>query len=343
MCAKTNFELDELVFANPLPVLIFDEEGKMIFTNPTAEDFAKSIGFKRDELKRLLPMNFNQKIKILDNAEKVCQIVDINHKRFKGRLIFNYSLFNSRKNVFVAIQDITQQKILEETIREGSNEKKRLLDEIRASLKEKELLLREIHHRVRNNMQVISSLLNLQSGYIKDELYSEMFKDCQNRIKSMALIHEKLYLSKNMAKIDFNDYIKNLANGLIRSYRANLNKVVLDVEADDVFLGIDAAIPCGLIINELISNSLKHAFPGGREGKLKVIMRFLNGDNIELVVSDNGVSIPEDVDIRNTKSLGLQLVIGLVENQLDGKIELNRENGTEFRISFKELKYKNRL
>jgi two-component sensor histidine kinase len=220
---------------------------------------------------------------------------------------------------------------------------KRSRDELITSLKEKEVLLREIHHRVKNNMQVVSSLLKLQSSYIKDKQYVEMFKESQNRIKSMALIHEKLYQVKDLARIDFNDYIRNLANGLFRSYRVGNGRISLKVDAEGVSLGVDTAIPCGLIINELVSNSLKYAFTDGREGKIEIILRAIDETEMELIVSDNGVGISEDLDFKNTKSLGLQLVATLVEDQLHGRIELNRAAGTEFRIKFKEIKYKERI
>lgn len=208
----------------------------------------------------------------------------------------------------------------------------------KASLKEKEVLLREIHHRVKNNMQVISSLLRLQSSNVKDEQQIEMLKESQNRIKAMALIHEKLYRSKDLANIDFNDYIKNLVNDLFISYKVNTGKIVLKMNIDTVSFGIDTAIPCGLIVNELVSNSLKYAFPEGEEGEIKVSLHRitdLKSKMFELTVSDNGVGIPEDLDIRKTESLGLRLITNLAERQLQGKVKLNRNKGTEFRIKFK--------
>jgi len=217
-------------------------------------------------------------------------------------------------------------------------ERKRAEEKIKASLKEKELLLQEIHHRVKNNLQVISSLLKLQSEYIEDKQAFQMFKDSQNRIKSMALIHEKLYKSKDLAEIDFKIYINDLAYELFRSYEIDPSKIALRMDVKDISLRIDVAIPCGLIINELISNSLKYAFPQGREGGIKIALRSINKNKIELKVKDNGIGLPEDFDFRKTKSLGLHIVTILVEDQLDGKIELNRAGGTEFKITFKRGK-----
>ncbi len=209
--------------------------------------------------------------------------------------------------------------------------------QIKESLTEKEVLLREIHHRVKNNMQIISSLLRLQSGYITEKKYMDMFKESQNRIISMSLIHEKLYQSKGLARIDFNEYIRDLVNGLFHSYGVS-GSIALNIDGKDVSLGVDSAIPCGLIINELVTNSLKHAFPEGREGEIRISLRSIEENMIELLVSDNGVCIPEDVDIRKTESLGLHLVTILVENQLHGEINLNRSKGTEFQIKFRDVK-----
>ena len=215
-----------------------------------------------------------------------------------------------------------------------------------ASLEEKEVLLREIHHRVKNNMQVISSLLRLQSRNVRDEQQIEMLKESQNRIKAMALIHEKLYGSKDLANINFNDYIKNLVNDLFLSYKVSAGKVSLKMNIEAVSFGIDTAIPCGLIVNELVSNSLKYAFPEGKGGEIKISLHKiadLKSDMYELTVSDNGTGIPGDLDIRKTESLGLRLITNLAENQLQGKVELNRNEGTEFQIKFKEAKYKERI
>ncbi|MGR3294482.1 MAG: histidine kinase dimerization/phosphoacceptor domain -containing protein [Candidatus Scalindua sp.] len=210
-------------------------------------------------------------------------------------------------------------------------------------LNAKELLMREIFHRVKNNMQVISSLLSLQCKYIKDEKYIEMVKESQDRIKAMALIHENLYRSKDLSNIDFNDYIKSLVKGLLLSYKMDTSKIALKINIETVSFSIETAIPCGLIINELISNSLKYAFPDGRDGEINISFRSLDNDELEIIVSNDGVSFPKDLDFRNTESLGLRLVTNLAEHQLHGKIELNRSKGTEFQIRFKEIKYKKRM
>jgi PAS domain S-box-containing protein len=217
-------------------------------------------------------------------------------------------------------------------------ERKEAQEQIEKSLKEKEVLVREVYHRVKNNMQIITSLLNLQSRYIRDKEYREMFKESHDRIKSMSLVHEKLYQSKDLTTIDLKEYIKDISKYLFHSYGANEGKIELVVDINKISLDINTAIPCGLIINELVTNSLKHAFPGGKKGEIKIYIQSMNENMIELVVGDNGIGMPGDMDFRTTKSLGLQLVTMLAENQLNGSINLNLNKGTEFTITFKEVR-----
>jgi two-component sensor histidine kinase len=231
-------------------------------------------------------------------------------------------------------------------------ERLRIEEQIKASLQEKEVLLKEIHHRVKNNLQVISSLLKLQSNSVQDPSALEMFKESQNRVRSMALIHERLYRSDDLAKIDFAGYVRNLAASLIRSYSAGSEPVSLRTDIHGVSLGIDTAIPCGLVINELISNALKYAFPPGwhetqegnsqlsgngnaisREAEIRVELRPDQDQQLTLVVADNGVGFPLDLDFRNTASLGMRLVNTLV-GQLEGTLELCGGDGTKFKITF---------
>jgi two-component sensor histidine kinase len=212
-------------------------------------------------------------------------------------------------------------------------ERVRAEEQIKASLKEKEVLLKEIHHRVKNNLQIVSSLLRLQSQQIKDQPALDVLKESQNRIRSMALIHERLYRSQDLASIDFAVYIRDLASHLIRSYRARPGPVELQIDAQDVYLAIDTAIPCGLITNELISNALKHAFPNRSSGEIHIKMEVADTHQFTLIIGDNGIGLPKDVDFRNTESLGMQLINTLV-NQLDGSIELRTDEGTEFKITF---------
>jgi PAS domain S-box-containing protein len=199
-------------------------------------------------------------------------------------------------------------------------------EEIRESLREKEVLLREIHHRVKNNLQIVSSLLNLQSLSIEEDL-RDVLKESQGRIKVMAMIHENLYQSESLARINFREYVERLVDDIIVSYGASVRTIV---EVDDMKPDIDTAIPIGLIINELVTNSVKYAFPDGT-GTVRVSLRS-NGKAV-LLVSDDGVGLPADVDPGETDTLGLMLVRILTE-QLDGTLTIRRDHGTEFRISF---------
>ncbi len=212
-------------------------------------------------------------------------------------------------------------------------ERKLAGDRLKASLQEKEVLLQEVHHRVKNNLQVISSLLNLQSQYIEDQIVLEIFKESQQRIHSMSLIHEKLYRSENLASIDFGAYIRELAAFLLRSQKQSGQQISLSIHTDEVLLRIDTAVPCGLILNELVTNALKHAFPNGQSGEIRVELRAVNASWFQLIVADNGIGLPANFDFKATSSLGLYLINSLVK-QLNGNINLNQNQGTEFKISF---------
>jgi PAS domain S-box-containing protein len=210
---------------------------------------------------------------------------------------------------------------------------RQLEEELRASLREKEVLLREIHHRVKNNLQVISSLLSLQSESIGEGEAAAAFEDAQVRIRSMALIHEILYQSSNLAQVNLAAYTRRLAEELLRSYQVEPERLRLVVETDEVWLRAEQAMPCGLILNELIANCVKHAFPDGRSGMVRVTLRTEAASQVILSVGDSGVGFPPEVDFRHTDSLGLQLICLLTE-QLSGTITLDRSEGTRFTIRF---------
>jgi len=218
------------------------------------------------------------------------------------------------------------------------NERKKAENKIKASLKEKEVLLKEIHHRVKNNMQVMSSILNLQSKYIRDTQALEIFRESQRRIKAMALVHEKLYGAEDLAGIDFAEYTRSMTKNLFVLYKVS-EAVRLDIDIKDILLDINTAIPCALIISELVSNSLKYAFPEGIEGEIVIGLYTEKQGKFKLIVKDNGIGLPKEIDFRKTETLGMQLVIMLVE-ELAGTIELDRSEGTEFTIQFKKLKSK---
>jgi len=240
-----------------------------------------------------------------------------------------------------AVYDISRQKEAEESL-----------------AKVEELRKKEIHHRIKNNLQVISSLLELQAEKFKDMDVLEAFRESQNRVATMAIIHEELYRSRNNDTLDFSAYLQKLTEELFHSYIVRKGDVDMQLDIEEIFLGMDTAVPLGIIINELVSNSLKHAFPAGRRGNIciklsrteenagnKSISNITNNigskssveKNIQytLAVSDNGLGFPENIDFRSTDSLGLQLVNILVE-QLEGTIELENGSGTTFKIWFKD-------
>jgi two-component sensor histidine kinase len=208
------------------------------------------------------------------------------------------------------------------------------LEEQTELLHEKEVLLKEIHHRVKNNLQIISSLLNLQTDRVKDTGTLRALRDSQTRVHSMALIHEKLYQSKSLAKIEFGEYVQSLAKDLFRSYQRTLGNIRLNIQVDEVHLDLDYAVPCGLILNEVMSNALKYAFPNGKNGTITVELRANPNQILSLRVADDGVGLPAGLGILNNKSLGLQLVNSLV-TQVEGKLEVDNSAGTAFRVSFK--------
>lgn len=214
---------------------------------------------------------------------------------------------------------------------------RRLKDEkIKSSLAEKEILLKEIHHRVKNNLQVISSLLNLQSANIKDDVYKDLLKESQNRIRTMALIHEKLYQSQDFTKIDFRSYVNDLVRGLMSSLSVRNHYVDFNIQIDRIGLNVTKAVPCGLVINELVTNALKHAFNGSTnsQGKISIKFSLIKSNQIELIIKDNGVGMDVNFDFSSAESLGLKLVKILVEDQLEGNLELINNQGTMFIISF---------
>lgn len=218
-------------------------------------------------------------------------------------------------------------------------ERKNVLTQIEGSLREKEVLLREIHHRVKNNLQIISSLLNLQAGFTLDKKTNEILEESKNRVKSMALIHEKLYQSKNLSSLDIFEFIGELLKNLFNSYGIDSSAVKTELSIDNINLNADQAVYLGLIVNELVSNSLKHAFKtpyqaeNAKQKKILISIQKDSNDGYSIRISDNGGGFPQNIDFKNTESLGLQLVVSLVK-QLDGEISLDNTAGTEFLIKF---------
>ena len=227
-------------------------------------------------------------------------------------------LWNGEEQFQVIYQDITERKRAEE--------------KIKASLSEKETMLKEIHHRVKNNLQVISSLLSLQSSYLQDERAIAALEESMERVETMASIHAQLYESQDLNRVDFGSFIEDLIGNIRQSYGRTESPVEIRVDAGEISLGIDNSIPCGLILNELVANAMKHAFPEGKEGKINITMRSEDNRAV-LMVCDNGIGFPESIDSTKVKSLGLDLV-NLLVAQMKGEIEMRVEGGTTWTITF---------
>jgi PAS domain S-box-containing protein len=323
---------ETLVKTSPEAVTLTDLEGNIIFVSPRTlelhgySDENELLG--RNAFEMIAPEDREIAMKNLQKTLKQGNMRNLEYKLYRkdgSTFIGGLSAalikdaHGNPKSFIATIRDISEQKKAEEKIKDA--------------LEEKEVMLREIHHRVKNNIQVITSMINLHTSYIQEERYVETFQEIQNRIKTMALIHQKLYQSKDLAKIDFNEYITDLVKDLFRFYDIKITKIKPVISVKDVELDIDIGIPCGLIINELVSNSMKHAFPNEKKGEIHITLKPADRNNIVMIVSDNGIGFPEELDFKNTKTFGLQLVNALVE-QLGGNIELKSSDGTEFIITF---------
>ncbi len=257
----------------------------------------------------------------------------------------DYPTGEARPRVFsVTCKDGSQKTVLHRPVRldtgdelmtlEDITDLKRSEEQLRAALKEKDAMLGEIYHRVKNNLAVVSSLLRSQSRYATDEAHRRMFEECETRVTSMVLAHELLYRSENLSDIRINEYVSKLLDYLVGAMKAERCSVDLKKEIEEVVLGLDKVIPLGLIVSELVSNSLEHAFPEKEEGQIRVSLRSIGELDLELVVKDNGVGMPEDVDLQGGKSMGLELV-RILTTQLGGKIEIVTDKGTQVRIRFR--------
>lgn len=204
---------------------------------------------------------------------------------------------------------------------------------LRGAVQEKELLLREIHHRIKNNIQIISSLLRLEASQAGNEMLKEALRVCQSRIRSISLIHEKLYQSQDLAAVDFGDYTRTLAGELLHLYGIDESQIRLDVRSQGVRMPTKKAVSCGLIVSELVINALKHAFPTGRPGTISIEVAPQERGRTMLLVRDDGIGLPADYDAGKTNRLGLRIVSDLVK-QLDGEMHIDRSEGTAFRIIF---------
>jgi PAS domain S-box-containing protein len=245
--------------------------------------------------------------------------------RIDGLLSSKIINLNGEPHLLTIVKDVTEQKQAQEKIRK--------------SLNEKEILLREIHHRVKNNMQVISSLLKMQSRQVEDEYVQELLEKSQSRIRSMSLVHEQLYRSEDLSHISFQDYLEKLVSNVADSYAVDVRHITATVDAPDLDISLDSSMPCGLIVSELVSNAYKHAFPSGKHGTVSIKAYKDDDDMVNMKIEDNGRGIPKFIDPRKMESLGLKLVYMLAEHQLAGKVEVDRKNGTRFHIRFKDTRF----
>jgi len=321
---------DIFEYAN-IGIFQVDPDGNIITANTA---FAQILGYESN--KEIKQVNLFKDV-FFEELELNKMLLELDKSVKQGEYEFLWRI-KSGKVIWVqltthAIKDLKGKVLYFEGFVNEITDKKVAESKLLSSLKEKEILLQEIHHRVKNNLQVISSLLNLQARAIVNTEVKELLRESQNRVKTMALIHEKLYKSKDFMVINFADYLKSLVDYLVRSYSINTNLISVVLKVNDVSFGIESAIPCGLIVNELVSNALKHAFPEGRMGAVQISL-LKRRKYYHLKVSDNGAGLPEKLDIYNTESLGLQLVNTLAA-QLGGKISSSSKKGTLFNLKFK--------
>jgi len=336
---KLNEEKFKAIINNSTDLIrILDKNGKIAFDSPSS---TRLLGYPEGSLVGTNPLDLIHP----DDREQVrADIEEVFEKKNPGTPS-EFRILMADGN-YLPVESIAHNMFDEPSV-EGIvvtthpiKERKKMENAIKSSLNEKEILLKEIHHRVKNNMQIISSLLNLQKEYVDDFEAINVLQESQNRVKTMSIIHEKLYQSDDLTHINIKEYIEKLINDLLYSYAVTNVQEILDIK--EIKMNIETALPCGLIISELVSNSLKYAYPHKNSiNKLKITLNEING-KFELIISDNGVGLPPNFDYKNTESLGLQLVNNLVD-QLDGEIELKQNSGTEFRIVFKELQYKPRI
>jgi PAS domain S-box-containing protein len=312
-------------------IAIVNSSNKFTYLSPS---FKKILGYDKDALIGKEPLSIIYPPDMLKlREEKVTAKFQIRVYNSGKNLVWmegtSYVINTKGENFFVGIgRDITERKLSEKIISD--------------SLKEKETLLKEIHHRVKNNLQIISSLLKLQSNFVHDKKDKSILIDSQNRIKTMALIHQSLYKSDSLSKIDFNEYLKNLTANLIQINREKAHSLKLHLDAENIFFNIETAIPCGLLINELFTNCVKHAFPNGESGYIKISMTEEEENNYTLTIKDNGIGLPAGFNIEEAPTMGAQLISTLIQ-QIDGNLNILNHDGSTFVIKFKGVKYKERM
>jgi two-component sensor histidine kinase/CheY-like chemotaxis protein len=287
------------------------------------EEFAMKLGADRFYRKPLDPRVFLEHIRKF--MEEIAENRDLQRPAIQGSEKEILKLYSERL--------INKLEMKMKALEKEVAERKRGEERLEAALKEKEALLREIHHRVKNNMQIISSLISLPTRRLEDPAAEEMLRQIKLRIRSMALVHEKLYQSKDLARINFGEFLRDLAVHHFQFFQIDSGRITLKTETEGVMLPIEIAVPCGLIAGELVSNALKHALPGTRRGEIVVGLKRLAGEEILLSVRDDGVGFPKGLDFRKAETMGM-VILTTLTSQIDGRVELLRDGGTEFRVSF---------
>ncbi len=336
-----------LEFRKSIPTDIPDEEQvelikNNVFIAECNHVFAKMYDEEKPD--KIIGKNFTMlKYQNPDVTSRILKFVSQDYSIIDDETI-EYDKEGRERNFVINISGVIDNSVLTSIwgVQRDITEKKKSDEALKRSLKEKDILLKEIHHRVKNNLQIVTSLLKLQAGYVKDEKIKQLFRDSQNRVQSMSLIHQKLYQTKDIANIDFKEYIETLTTHIQHSYGILEDRVKIKTEVSNMVMSIDNAIPAGLIINELVSNSLKHAFPDGRCGNIFINAAFDEFNNeYWLLIRDDGIGMNEIHDFEKISSFGLKLVYTLVQ-QLDGIIEIVTKGGSEFRIHFRSAEYKER-
>jgi PAS domain S-box-containing protein len=323
-----------LLESAPDGIVVVDQDGRIAIVNGAVE---RMFGYSRDDLvgqpvELLVPERYRGHHSEYRNGYFQHPVT---RPMGAGRLLTGRKSDGGEFPVEISLSPLeTSEGRLVTSIIRDVTDRRRAEEQLKASLREKEVLLKEIHHRVKNNLQITSSLLKLQSNYIRDPDAQEMFDESQNRIRSMALVHEKLYQARDLSRVDFAEYAKSLAALLFRSYGVDRTRIELVLKTEELPLPIDVAVPCGLILNELVSNCLKHAFPPGSSGHVTIAIE-RGRDRAVIAVGDDGIGLPAGLVPERTDTLGLQLVHTLAD-QLHARLEFERQAGTRVRLTLVE-------
>ncbi|MGB3947919.1 MAG: PAS domain S-box protein [Bacteroidia bacterium] len=306
-------------------IIIINEQHEIQFVNQVREGYQLSnvLGLS---IYKFMPEEYESLVRL--KIKNLFETKETQHYETRGKNPDgSYSWYSVNAGPIFSGKDVVGATLIVRDI----TERKEAEEKTKNSLKEKEVLLKEVHHRVKNNLQIILSILNLQYSNLSDKKTLDLLRDIRSRIKAMSFVHELLYQAHDFSKINFSEYIGSISTNLVYSYTQE-KEIELKLDVGNIFLDLDRAIPCGLIINELLTNALKYAFAGKNEGEIKIVLK-QNGNEICLIVSDNGIGFPSSIDFRNTESLGMQLVVTLVQ-QLRGEIVLDNASGAQYKITF---------